>query len=150
MELNLSYLLEKKEIDIRLGDHVFTGVISASVIDIVQNQSRRQIKKLLKAKKFNLSTLGAEYNDKQFNELGNEQLFKLFEKMNIDLSDLVDTDVEIYHEVVKAFFGAETYAAYAALVDSIGLALSNKQIYEMIVEQIQNDTKDRGTEEKNE
>jgi len=150
MELNLSHLLEKKEIDIRLGDNVFTGVISAAVIDLVQNQSAKKIQKLLKSKKMNMSTLSKAYKNKDMRSLDNDQIFELFEKMDIDVSDLFESDDALYNEVVQGFFGSETYALYTKTLEEREMHLINKQIYEIIVAQIQADTTAQDTSEKNE
>jgi len=150
MELNLSHLLEKKEVDIRLGDNVFTGVISASVIDIVQNQSTKQIKKLLKSKKVNLGALNDRYKNQNIETMENADLFKLFESLNIDLSDLIDANNETHNEIVSAFFGEKTYQMYARTVDQAEIHVINKEIYNMIVNQIKMDTKKQKKNEKNE
>jgi hypothetical protein len=149
MELNLSHLLEKKEIDIRLGDNVFTGVISAAVIDIVQNQSQKQIQKLLKSKKIKLSALGKAYKSKDINDLDNDEMFDLFDKMNIDISTLFNTTDALYRESVQAFFGEQTYELYASAVEPSALDLVNKKIHEVIVAEIQSNTKKQDAAEKN-
>jgi len=149
MELNLSHLLEKKEIDIRLGDNVFTGVISAAVIDIVQNQSTKKIQKLLKSKKMNMSALSRAYKNQDVSSLNNEQIFELLEKMNIDVSDLFESDYELYDEVVRCFFGQETYRSYTDGIATTDMHLINKQIYEIIVKQIQVDMQEQDSSEKN-
>lgn len=149
MEFNLSELLDKKEIDIRLGDDSFTGVITAYVVDLVQSENTKKIQQLFAQSKIKMSKLGKAVEQ---TKLDQSQLFAIMDNLDIDISKMLDEDVDFYKQVVQAFFGDDIYAKYEKVAMPIGLALVNKRVYEVIIEQMKKDSAENAKDdnEKNE
>ena len=150
--ISLLHLADKKEVEIELPtehfdengeriNKVFTGVVTAQVIDLIEDMDNSKMTSAiggadgmtfgdLMGEDFDLEKMG-NANDKK----SKKAIAQALKNVKFDLNATIRKDTERIREIIQAFFG-EKYAEYEKTVEFIGVAIVNKNVFEIIQEDI--------------
>jgi len=139
--LSLAHLMDQKNFIVEFDEvHRYTCVITAKVIDTIENSKQIVINSLMKDKKLNVSSISPNMSQEK-------NLQKVLSKLEFDPQQILDLEHNIHAQVVELLLG-EHYEDYATFVNNatqFDANIANKFIYDKAMTEI---AKNRDTGDK--
>lgn len=155
---SLMYLATKREVSLEVPNEngeavLFKGVVTANVLDLIQENAKQQ-QTMTMQKALNIPQIINELqsrDDIDIKNLSENEILALAGKSMlseaVDFTEATRVTTANIKSVVKAFLGSEQYKEYEKTVEHIGVAIFNKNVYEMIIIEAESIQKDRAKED---